>query len=720
LTDAAVDDKGVPIPVGTAEADRIIGTTSASVIEIPATASAAAIGAVTVKGYEGSSVSSGIASAFTKAADKATENSTAATTAEATGATGVQALLNSKTRVTYSGDTALSTAITALGKTLIITGTVSTESAFAINVGTLEIADGASLSLTTAGTINAGTLTNNGTIEVTNTTAAANFATLVGIPNTGTGKVLLLAAISSDVTAPLTLGTDLEIGAGGKIPLTAATSPTAAFSGSGKTVAILEENTTNGALVLGSNISEYGTGVTVTNNGKHATAAITTATTKVEVLNALLAAKGNITASGEVAVGEDGDPDDSAVLTVPDNTALTITDLAVNHADSVLTVSVGTTASTLAITNAIGTNQGTIKTANAAVLETLLGKVEAGIVEVTDNVTLAGSLTPTLGANVTLKIADEKVLTIPSTTTLTVSGTIDANGGTTGSITNDGTIKTGAATKSALDPILAIGGKIEASGQVSVADNETLNIENGVTLTIANSAKLTVAAINGKVTVKSGGTLVSANGSTGELNGELEVESGGTYKDLNTHGATLWLNGTGTPAGTGTMTWNAGAKGYIGGEAATDLRIGGAGDAATLKLAAGGVLKNTKSGYELTGNATVGRYGLSNGLTFKLNENSTFTVDVPASFASERGIVITDVGCKIEGTAGDNPSKIIILPDNFIFVWYADAKNFYNSSSEKIDLGVDQTNAGTSIPAGTYVWDENADGSGADGWKEQE
>jgi hypothetical protein len=522
LTDAAVDDKGVPIPVGTAEADRIIGTTSASVIEIPAAASLAAIGAVTVKGYEGTSVASGIEGAFTTAAGLATTNSTAATTHEVAK---LQGLLDSKTRVTYSGTEAITSA-TAPGKTLIITGVAKDATNVTIKVGTLEIADGAILSLAaSAGTIDPGTLTNNGTIEVTNATAAANFAALVGIPNTGTGKVLLKAAVTG-LTAPLTLGTDLEIGASGSIAFTDAAQP--AFSGSGKTVAILSTNITANALSLPGKISGYGTGVTVTNAGTHADA-ITTGTTSVDVLNTLLAAKGNIT-TGTITVGEAGTADDSAALTVPDNTALTITTLAVNDEDSVLTVSVGTTDSILKITNPISTNDGTIKTANAAVLATLLGKVQAGIVEVTDTIALAGSLTPTLGANVTLKIAQGKVLTIPSTTTLTVSGTIDANGGTTGSITSTaGLIEAADATK--LATVLAQAG---VTGRVSVKGTQ-------------NAATITDAAL------LAGQVLYIPAGLTLTVSGTVSGAGGITNDGIITLGAAGSITASGTNANSGTI-----------------------------------------------------------------------------------------------------------------------------------------------------------------------
>jgi hypothetical protein len=361
------------------------------------------------------------------------------------------------------------------------------------------------------------------------------------------------------------------------------------------------------------------------------------------------------------------------------------------------------TASGTITTTGTLTNTGTL-TASASTTAISAGTLINGpIVLDTNEVTIGGLITITASSETAVTVA----------TAVTNDGTIDlgANGTVAGnpSVTNNGTIKTATPTGATLNGILGAKGKIDATGQVVVAANTTLAIPNGTTLTIAGSSgKLTVAAgsppttPHGKVTIASGGTLVyDAAATVGELNGELEVASGGTFIDLRSGGGSLWGN-----SASGTIKWNAGAKGYVGGDAATDLRIGGPNDAATLKLASGGVLKNTKSGYELTGNATVGRYGLDNGLVFTIKENSIFTVDVPASFAPEQGIVITDDGCEIVGT--NNTSQIRILPDNAIYFWYDSAKNFYDSNGAQIK---------SPIPAGNYTWETNAGGATTAGWK---
>jgi hypothetical protein len=347
------------------------------------------------------------------------------------------------------------------------------------------------------------------------------------------------------------------------------------------------------------------------------------------------------------------------------------------------------------------TNNGTLN-AGAAITVGTLNNIPT---------TVAGSGTITITAGSATVLDVKTALVNEGTINLGANGTIAGAVGATPTFTNRGLIKSARDILAAeLGTFLAkVKGKIELSGGITVDADTALTIPTGTTLTIASGGKLTVAAgISplGSVTIASGGTLVSASGSTGLLHGDLVVENGGVYKDLNTHGATLWLNGGSQPLGNGIMTWNAGAKGYVGGEAASDLRIGGPNDAAILKLASGGVLKNTRTGYELTGNATVGRYGLDKGLVFTIKENSIFTVDVPASFAPEQGIVITDDGCKIVGT--NNTSQIRILTGNAIYFWFDSAKNFYDSNGAQIK---------SPIPAGNYAWETNAGGATTPGWK---
>jgi hypothetical protein len=422
--------------------------------------------------------------------------------------------------VTYTNSTALPATIDAPGKALIITGQVASSSV-AINVGTLEIAEGATLpttggtgtinantltnngTLTASGVITAGTLTNNktltasagitttgtltnndgatidlngsgtitggtvkndGTIKTKNITAS-NFVTLVGITNTGTGKVLLEAPVA-DVNATLNLGTNLEIGTGGSIAFTGSG---AAFSG-GKTVTI----SGSGKLNLGANITTFG--VTVTNNSTDADA-ISTGLADANKLTTLLGSNtgtgnknGTVTATAiTVSAG-------TPTLTVPDNTTLTLSNTP-TVTGGTLTLSLtgnGTISGT--ITNNGGTidlgtlssigpatitnTSGTIRTANKTMLETLLEDVTTGTVEVNGDLEIGTAEVKTPSA--ILKVASGKTLTV--TTALTVQDGASLTFEGTGTLTNKGKI--------------ILEGSIEGAGPYDSASTGTFYVSN--------------------------------------------------------------------------------------------------------------------------------------------------------------------------------------------------------------------------------------------------
>jgi hypothetical protein len=336
----------------------------------------------------------------------------------------------------------------------------------------------------------------------------------------------------------------------------------------------------------------------------------------------------------------------------------------------------------------------------------------------------------------TLEIAEGASLALSGagpitvTTKLVNDGTLDL--GTSGSIAgegavqNSGTIKTGNGTDFPTLLTKATGA-IELSGAVTVAADKTLTIPNGTTLTIASSGKLTVAAGTlplGKVTIASGGTLVYAAAATvGELNGELEVASGGTFIDKRSGGGSLWGN-----SASGTITWNAGAKGYVGGDTATDLRIGGPNDSDTTTLIklTSGTLKNKKDGYELEGNATVrGNYGINN-MTFTIKEKaaevstpavpSTLTVqlmwkghDASSTYTGPYGVWLLGTS-KIVGS-GDAVIEIKAptsgITDGLIHIDSTATNNFYDNSALPVIIA-------TPIPADTYTWVATLNGGG---WK---
>jgi hypothetical protein len=409
------------------------------------------------------------------------------------------------------------------------------------------------------------------------------------------------------------------------------------------------------------------------------------------------------------------------------------------------------------------TNEGTIKTADTdgSTLEALLTTstgVAAGTVEVSAEVTLSNDAsvpehvtlkvsekltvdgaTLTVADNATLTVADNATLTVADNATLINEGTIAFDAGSslevTGSIDNDASATIQTADGTVLGTLLenVTDGTIEVTGDsVELDDEETYELGEEVTLKIADEKVLTIGegttlTVEGDITVE--GTLIHAASSTAELNGTITVEVTGIYKDLNPGGGTVW----GGDSAEGTITWTAGAKGYVGGEAATNLRIGASTDpeATTLVQLATGTLKNTKTGYELDGTATVrGNFGLTAG-EFKIT-SGTLTVDIKWQGAGRPSPFTVD-GVYLLGqskiTGAGSASIVVTTPtdDNgieggLIYIDNAPGKIFYDSDGTKLTDsanvlgGTDGTTTDTTVPEGTYEWDDTL-GSGEGGWK---
>jgi hypothetical protein len=273
-----------------------------------------------------------------------------------------------------------------------------------------------------------GVITNNGTITTANTgITAAVLANLVGFA--GTGKVVLTAAVTG-VTAPLDLGANLEIGAGGSITFTGTGTAATAFSAPEKeektTVKILSANTST-ALTLPASITGYGNNVNVTNAGTH-TEAITTATASVTALNRILAAKGNITASGVVTVTGDG------TLAIDADTTLSFT--------GKLTIEEGirlkVTGDFALANNETLTNEGTIEAADATILQALINKLKDKVEVSGTDVTLAVAKIP---SGVVLTVVGEQTFTVPNGWALAVEGEVVVKGSLIYPATSTGNLK---------------------------------------------------------------------------------------------------------------------------------------------------------------------------------------------------------------------------------------------------------------------------------------
>jgi hypothetical protein len=406
--------------------------------------------------------------------------------------------------VIYEGTLPLGTKEIPEGKKLIIMKPVAKgtpdNSITVKNGASLEIEEDASIDFGANGTITiaaadggtAGTVTNNGTIK----TATANNAVLKNLVGlTGTGEVVLTAQVTG-VAAPLALGANLEIGAGGSITYTGGT--TAAFSATEpKTVTILSENTGT-ALSLPASIIGYDEDENVTVSNKSASAIILTKATGVGALTAILAAKGNITASGVVNVGSD--------LEIPKDATLTIEGAMTIETDATLKVT-GTLA--LADNATLVNDDGTIEAVDVNKLLELL-RLNGIRGDMTVKWNTAGSKLVVLSSgesivipeDVTLTVINGQTLLVSSNATLTVNGTLTGEG----SLDVNGSVV------------------VKATGNVTVTGDSSSGLIN-----VTEKYKLPTDT-DAKVGAGKNLTGISRTAEKNLVNGDVTIYLGGTVK----------------------------------------------------------------------------------------------------------------------------------------------------------------------------------------------
>jgi YD repeat-containing protein len=408
------------------------------------------------------------------------------------------------TQVTYTGSDPLTGITVPANKTLNITGAIVGQTD-AITVDT------------------DGTATSSNTITTSNSINAAGLTSLVKLGGNGTIK---LAAEVTGVETTLELSQNLEIGNSGSIAF-ADTFTSAAFNGSGSLTL-----SGSGAISLGSGVTSLGKTVTFA-AGAEGTVTTGNAPALAAIVNA--ATSGNkITATGSLTPASDITVAEGVTLTIANGGGALIVD-----SGRTLTVN-GTITTTGTLTNSniivIGengsisdytkvTNSGTIKTAYATVLTTLLSNVTAGTVEVTGtDASLAGG---TVQGTATLKVSG----------TLTVNGAITATGtitnegiivlGSSGSITdygqvtNNGTIKTSQVAK--LTELLTSGvtaGTVEVTGSgITIGEDTTITVPGNVTLAIGNATDTATLTLGSYTTSK---LVLSPTAKLAVLNGASE------------------------------------------------------------------------------------------------------------------------------------------------------------------------------------------------------
>jgi hypothetical protein len=168
---------------------------------------------------------------------------------------------------------------------------------------------------------------------------------------------------------------------------------------------------------------------------------------------------------------------------------------------------------------------------------------------------------------------------------------------------------------------------------VTVAAGVTLKT-GANTLTVAGTAD--IISVAGEIVVENGGALKLTSGATGTFTGTVTAKSGASVYDLKSGGGSLWTAGN-----TGKFVYEAGSKGYIGGDQAANVRIGPADDAnAKYKLASGAKFTLEAAKYTLEGSASGDPWGVSKGMTFEILEGGVYTV----SGADSSFVLIGDTG----------------------------------------------------------------------------
>jgi hypothetical protein len=228
--------------------------------------------------------------------------------------------------------------------------------------------------------------------------------------------------------------------------------------------------------------------------------------------------------------------------------------------------------------------------------------------------------------------------------------------------------------------------------------------------------------------VGNGGKLTLADGASGTNSGTITVKSGGASYDLSSGGGSL------TSTNDTKDVIEAGGKIYTGGTSdETNLRIGSTSDAKAIIQLVDGDFTGTKGLYTLNGNAFIrGGYGLHH-QELIVKAGKKLTIDLThagARTSAPYGVFLwSDIedDTKITGETGatievKDPTTTG-LDTGHIYISGEDGGavvNFYDATGTILtatDLG-----GGifyTIVGAGTYEWDEDADGSSTAGWKAQ-
>jgi hypothetical protein len=633
----------------------------------------------------------------------------------------------------------------AAGVSLVLTGSLSVS---------------APRTLTVEGEVKNGSgpvfFSNDGTITL-NKDDHDTFVLLTGLPyTTAIGTVKLTKPITG-VTAPLTLGQHLEIGAGGKIEFAPIVTPTekrvGAFeakpeaNGELRNVTISNANEINALLLpkyiinyddseVASNLptAEVGS-ITVYNNGQNA-GAITTQNVYAGSLSLFLAAKGNITAE-EIQVTNDVtafslvDKDASNLTT---NLKIDMLDVTTNKKFEIESTGANGTIVFGSI-NATSDKTGTVLTKDATTLKNALAAANQGTIAVgTTAATVTINEPVEVKEGVTFLINDKGSsanagwVTIGNGGTLTVNGEL-ANAGTL-AISTQGLLSfTGAGTISALNTTTTSSGTIildknltsvgtvvppllTAALSFAATGGEYGNvvIKKPITVTTLATAGIALTATKQNLVIDEGGTLsfTAGLGFTG---------TGGKTLTINNGGALIF--GEAVPKLPTSGTISIINNGTVKFSNADSLTNGGASTALETNVLE--VVTTTDKGvieFGTTGTHTLvlsvpeeteGKLTLAKGLTLKLPAAVTLSLTGTSSVFVDEGSVL-DIQGKLQ-FAGVDPdedgsqARVVLLPNGKLSV----PQTFAVETPDE-DSG---SPAGTVAVVSAYAYNDQA-GLGAD------
>jgi hypothetical protein len=288
------------------------------------------------------------------------------------------------------------------------------------------------------------------------------------------------------------------------------------------------------------------------------------------------------------------------------------------------------------------TNDGTIKTATTdkATLIALVGLDGEGKVVLNG----ASAITVTLTDPLELKTQD---LVIGEYATLNLAAnalTVNTEG--TGSVTNNGTIKTAKTAKADLQPILNIGGNIDATATV-VIGNDSLEVPAGTALTLSHTTASTIGG-SGSLTVKDDGALTVSGALTNNGTIAFDANSGLVATGTITNNSTIETK-SGTVLATLLNKVTAGTIEVTDGvtlAANADVTVA---SGVTLNVAASQSL-TIPSGAKLTLNSAIGGTGTktNNGTINTATDNAT-VLSAILNITGSGKVVLTGTGVSLTG-----------------------------------------------------------------------